>query len=153
MLDLDTSIQPVELHCVPDNFSIPESRKFAAYIFDDETRDDKSDLTGTLHIVASFGGVTDLQTRRHLGSFEAAEVYSAPWGFYATVPSAGIQCVYLPRCVNSLVMQSKLSAAVSWLAEHAQQIAVLAARRNQILRLASGPAEFTRIGKAGTGRA
>ena len=152
MLALDSSIQPVELHCVPDNFSIPESRKFAAYIFDDETSGGKSDLTGTLHIVASFGGVTDLQTRRHLGNFEAAEVYSAPWGFYATVPASGIQCLYLPRCINSLVMQSKLSGAISWLAEHAQQITALATRRSQILKLVSGPADSARISKARTGR-
>jgi len=36
LLRLDGATQPVELHCVPDSFSIPESKKFAAYIFDDE---------------------------------------------------------------------------------------------------------------------
>jgi hypothetical protein len=28
--------QPVSLNCVPDSFAIPESRKFAAYVFDNE---------------------------------------------------------------------------------------------------------------------
>jgi hypothetical protein len=102
---------------VPDNFSIPESKKFAAYIFDDEVSTDASEARGRLHVVAAFGGITDLQVRRHLGNFEAAEVYFDSWGLYACVPGSGTQCVYLPQCVNSLVMQSKLSGAISWLNE------------------------------------
>jgi len=135
ILTLSSVAQPIALHCVPDNFSIPESKKFAAYIFDDEVSASNADGTGLLHIVAAFGGVTDLQIRRHLGNFEAAEVYSAPWGFYATVPSSGMQCVYLPRCVNSLTMQSRLSEAISWLVERAEEIGELAVRRGQILKL------------------
>jgi hypothetical protein len=139
LLTLGSDAQPVQLHCVPDSFSIPESKKFAAYIFDDEITSGNTDETGKLHIVASFGSVTDLQIRRHLGNFEAAEVYSAPWGFYATVAASGMQCVYLPRCINSLSMQSKLSLAISWLAEHAQVITNIAKRRSQILQLNALP--------------
>jgi hypothetical protein len=80
LLILGSVAQPVQLHCVPDSFSIPESKKFAAYIFDDEVSSSNSDEPGKLHILASFGGVTELQIRRHLGNFEAAEVYSAPLG-------------------------------------------------------------------------
>jgi hypothetical protein len=141
LLILGSVAQPVQLHCVPDSFSIPESKKFAAYIFDDEVSSSNSDEPGKLHILASFGGVTELQIRRHLGNFEAAEVYSAPWGFYATVAASGMRCVYLPRCINSLGMQSKLSSAVSWLTERAQQITNLAKRRSQILGLNALPVD------------
>ena len=141
LLILGSVAQPVQLHCVPDSFSISESKKFAAYIFDDEVSSSNSDEPGKLHILASFGGVTELQIRRHLGNFEAAEVYSAPWGFYATVAASGMQCVYLPRCINSLGMQSKLSLAVSWLTERAQQITNLAKRRSQILGLNALPVD------------
>jgi hypothetical protein len=153
LLTLGSNAQPVQLHCVPDNFSIPESKKFAAYIFDDEVSAKNPADAGKLHIVASFGVVTDLQIRRHLGNFEAAEVYSAPWGFYAAVPASGMQCVYLPRCINSLVMQSRLSGAISWLAERAPEITRLAMRRSQILRLASEPGNTLRGRKTGMGRA
>jgi len=136
-LQLEAATQPVELHCVPDSFSIPESKKFAAYIFDDEASVG-SDVA-PLHIVAAFGGITDNQIRRHLGNFEAAEVYGAPWGFYAAIPAAGMQCVYLPRCVNSLVMQSRLSEAISWLVARAEEIIKVAVRRNEILKLGAGP--------------
>ena len=64
-----------------------------------------------------------------------------PWGFYATVAASGMQCVYLPRCINSLGMQSKLSLAVSWLTERAQQITNLAKRRSQILGLNALPVD------------
>jgi hypothetical protein len=141
LLILGSVAQPVQLHCVPDSFSISESKKFGAYIFDDEVSSSNSDEPGKLHILASFGGVTELQIRRHLGNFEAAEVYSAPWGFYATVAASGMQCVYLPRCINSLGMQSKLSLAVSWLTERAQQITNLAKRRSQILGLNALPVD------------
>ena len=153
LLPLGPTYQPVKLHCVPDNFAIPESKKFAAYIFDDEVSPNKPGEAGKLHIVASFGAVTDLQIRRHLGSFEAAEVYSAPWGFYATVPASGMQCVYLPRCINSLVMQSRLSGAISWLDERAQEITSLAMRRSQILRLNSEPGNSPRGRRIGVGHA
>jgi hypothetical protein len=149
ILTLSSVAQPIALHCVPDNFSIPESKKFAAYIFDDEVSASNAEGTGLLHIVAAFGGVTDLQIRRHLGNFEAAEVYSAPWGFYATVPSSGMQCVYLPRCVNSLTMQSRLSEAISWLVERAEEIGELAVRRGQILKVISKRSEPAKVRKAG----
>ena len=90
-----------------------------------------------------------MQIRRHVGNFEAAEVYSDSWGFYATVRASGIQCVYLPRCVNSGLMESKLARAISWLTERAEQIRELAVRRRQILNLSSGPGVG---GKARTAR-
>jgi hypothetical protein len=49
LLTLGSAAQPVELHCVPDNFSIPESKKFAAYIFDDEVSTDASEARERLH--------------------------------------------------------------------------------------------------------
>jgi hypothetical protein len=113
-LTLGSASQPIELHCVPDNFSIPESKKFAAYIFDDEVSSADPKEPGKLHIVASFGSVTDLQVRRHLGNFEAAEVYSAPWGFYAAVPATGVQCVYLPKCINYLIWSDPSTSARRW---------------------------------------
>jgi hypothetical protein len=137
-LQLADHEQPVALHSVPDNFSIAESRKFAAYIFDDEIAQHEPDELGKLHVIAVFGGVTDLQIRRHLGSLEAVEVYPASWGLYANEPAAGIQCVFLPRCTNSLIMESKMSQAVSWLSHRAREIAALAERRRQILDLLSG---------------
>jgi hypothetical protein len=73
VLTLGSASQPVDWHCVPDNFSIPESKKFAAYVLDDEGDVDSSDKPAKLHIVAAFGGITDSQIRRHLGNFEAAE--------------------------------------------------------------------------------
>jgi hypothetical protein len=152
LLTLGSAVQPVELHCVPDNFSIPESKKFAAYIFDDEVSTDASEARGRLHVVAAFGGITDLQVRRHLGNFEAAEVYFDSWGLYACVPGSGTQCVYLPQCVNSLVMQSKLSGAISWLNEHGAEITALAMRRRQILNLVSASAASANLRKAGSGR-
>jgi len=139
-LTLGSVSQPVDWHCVPDNFSIPESKKFAAYVFDDEGDVSSSDKPAKLHIVAAFGGITDPQIRRHLGNVEAAEVYVDSWGFYATVRASGIQCLYLPRCVNSAVMESKLSGAISWLNEHAGNIRDLAIRRRQILELSSSTA-------------
>jgi hypothetical protein len=139
-LTLGSVSQPVDWHCVPDNFSIPESKKFAAYVFDDEGDVSSSDKPAKLHIVAAFGGITDPQIRRHLGIVEAAEVYVDSWGFYATVRASGIQCLYLPRCVNSAVMESKLSGAISWLNEHAGNIRDLAIRRRQILELSSSTA-------------
>jgi hypothetical protein len=151
VLRLGDREQPVELHCVPDSFSIPESKKFAAYIFDDEVRDHRPGEPGRLHMVAAFGAMTDLQIRRHLGNFEAAEVYSASWGLYAAEPGSGIQCVYLPRCTNSVVMQSKVSEAVSWLEDRVDQIAVLAERRQQILNLLAGQGGQTKVRKAGGG--
>lgn len=149
LLILGSTAQPLQLHCVPDNFSIPESKKFAAYIFDDEVSPKNPADPGKLHIVASFGVVTDLQIRRHLGNFEAAEVYSAPWGLYAAVPASGMQCVYLPRCINSLVMQSRLSGAISWLDERAPEVMSLAMRRSQILRLNSEPGNSPRGRRTG----
>lgn len=141
VLKLGGREQPVALHCVPDNFSIPESKKFAAYIFDDEVQDHRQGEPGKLHIVAALGGVTDVQIRRHLGNFEAAEVYSAGWGFYADEPESGTQCVYLPRCTNSGVMDDKLNSAFSWLTDRAEQIADLAERRRQILDVVGGHGE------------
>ncbi len=96
-LVLGLMAQPIELPCVPDSFSIPESKKFVAYVFEDEAGSRPSDDPANLQIVAAFGGITDLQVRRHVGNFEAAEVYADSWGFYATVRASGIQCVYLPR--------------------------------------------------------
>ena len=151
-LRLGPVAQPVELHCVPDSFSIPESKKFAAYIFDDEANIGFTKGAARLHIVAAFGSITDLQIRRHLGNFEAAEVYSDYWGFYATMRASGIQCLYLPRCVNSHVMQSKLSGAMSWLEEHAEEIYDLATRRYQILNLSYSPGRGARLSKAASGK-
>jgi hypothetical protein len=153
VLRLGAGEQPVGLHCVPDSFSIPESKKFAAYIFDDEGRDHRPDEPGRLHIVACFGGVTDLQIRRHLGNFEAAQVYSASWGMYAAEPGSGIQCVYLPRCTNSVVMQSKISDAISWLQDRVDEIALLAGRRQQILNLLAAPSGQLKVRKAAAGLA
>jgi len=147
-LTLGSVAQSVKLHCVPDSFSIPESRKFVAYMFDDEAGADASADSGTLHIVAAFGGISDLQIRRHLGNFEAAEVYTDAWGFYATVRASGMQCIYLPKCVNSGVMQSKLSGAISWLEGRGGEVAELAGRRRQILNLSLNPASVPKARKA-----
>jgi hypothetical protein len=45
-------------------------------------------------------------------------------------------------------MDSKLSAAISWLLENAQQIASLAMRRSQILQLNSAPGSSVQGRKA-----
>lgn len=126
-------------------------RSSQPYIFDDEAGTDSSGALGKLHIVAAFGNITDLQVRRHLGNFEAAEVYSDDWGLYACVPGSGMQCVYVPRCVSSLVMQSKLSGAISWLNARDADIKLLATRRKQILNLISGAAP-AKVRRAGSGQ-
>lgn len=127
--------QSISLHCVPDSFSIPESRKFAAYVFDDEVSKRGIKEMGQLHFIAAFGGVTETQIRRHLGNFEAAEVFKASWEFFGMEPSTGIQAVYLPYCTNSLAMQANMSAALEWLAPRAEKIASLALYRQQLLDL------------------
>lgn len=127
--------QPVALHSVPDSFSIPESRKFAAYIFDDEAQERNAGELGELHFVAGFQGITEGQVRRHVGNFEAAEIYRASWGLYAAEPSSGVQCVYLPRCVNSLVMHESMSSALDWLNSRANKVQQLATHRKEILDL------------------
>lgn len=135
VITLGDQQQRVSLHAVPDSFSIPESRKFAAYVFDDEVATRKSKESGRLHFIAVFGGITDLQIRRHLGNLEAAKMYSASWGFYASEPGSGTQCVYLPRCANSLRMQSAMARAIDWLTQHAKEVAALAELRARILDL------------------
>jgi len=134
-LSLGDHEQPVSLQCVPDSFSIPESRKFVAYVFDDEAEGRKAKELGAVHFVAIFGGVTDLQIRRHIGNLEEVKVYSASWGFYASEPSTGIQCVYLPKCTNSLRMHSVLSQAVAWLGNQAREVGEFAKLRSRILDL------------------
>ena len=125
--------QAIALHSAPDSFSIPESRKFAAYVFDDEASTRRLKEMGRLHFVAVFGNVTETQIRRHLGNFEAAEVFKADWGFFGTEPSTGIQAVYLPHCTNSLMMQARMSEALEWL--RAEKIAGSALYRQQLLDL------------------
>jgi hypothetical protein len=132
--------QAIALHCAPDNFSIPESRKFAAYVFDDEVSARSLKDVGRLHFVAVFGNVTETQIRRHLGNFEAAEVFKADWGYFGMEPSTGIQAVYLPHCTNSLVMQARMSEALEWLTPRAEKIAALALFRQQLLDLSQGRA-------------
>lgn len=127
--------QAIALHCAPDSFSIPESRKFAAYVFDDEVSVRSLKDMGRLHFVAVFGNVTGSQIRRHLGNFEAAEVFKADWGSFGMEPSTGTQAVYLPHCTNSLVMQARMSEALEWLAPRAEKIAALALFRQQLLDL------------------
>jgi hypothetical protein len=137
-LIFDENPQSVTLHCVPDSFSIPESRKFVAYIFDTEGEDRAVGENGKLNIVAAFGNVSDGQVRRHIGNFEAARVYKGPWGLFASESASGTQCVYLPQCSNSLAMQSRLSQALDWLREHSKDITELAKRRQQILDVVGG---------------
>jgi hypothetical protein len=127
--------QPIALHCAPDSFSIPESRKFAAYVFDDEASERRVKDMGRLHFVAVFGNVTENQIRRHLGNFEAAEVFRAEWGYFGMEPNTGIQAVYLPHCTNSLVMQTRMSEALEWLKPRSEKIAELALYRQQLLDL------------------
>lgn len=124
----------ITLNCVPDNFSIPESRKFAAYVFDVEAGPDrKAGDQGKVHFIAAFGGVSDSQVRRHLGNYESARVFRGAWGLFASEPHSGIQCVYLPGCVNSLVVQARMGGAVTWLESRCAEISELAVRRQQIL--------------------
>lgn len=127
--------QPVSLNCVPDSFSIPESRKFAAYVFDTEAENRTPGSLGKLHFIAAFGGITDAQIRRHIGNIEGTEIYKGAWGFFASEAQTGIQCVYLPHCTSSLIMQSRLSQAQGWLPTRIQKIRELADRRQQILDL------------------
>jgi hypothetical protein len=127
--------QAIALHSTPDSFSIPESRKFAAYIFDDEASARRLKDMGRLHVVAVFGNVTETQIRRHLGNFEAAEVFKADWGYFGMEPGTGIQAVYLPHCTNSLMMQARISEALEWLTARAEKIAGLALYRQQLLDL------------------
>lgn len=132
--------QAIALHCAPDSFSIPESRKFAAYVFDDEASKRRLKEMGRLHFVAVFGNVTVTQIRRHLGNFEAAEVFKADWGYFGMEPSSGIQAVYLPLCTNSLVMQARMSEALEWLTPRAEKIVALALFRQQLLDLSQSRA-------------
>jgi hypothetical protein len=132
--------QVIALHSTPDSFSIPESRKFAAYVFDDEASTRRLKEMGRLHFVAVFGNVTETQIRRHLGNFEAAEVFKADWGFFGMEPSTGIQAVYLPHCTNSLMMQARMSEAREWLTLRAEKIAGLALYRQQLLDLSQSRA-------------
>jgi hypothetical protein len=135
VLSLGGREQPIVMHCVPDSFSIPEARKFAAYVFDDETKERRPRELGRLHFIAIFGGVTDLQIRRHIGNLEEVKVYAAPWGFFASEPGSGVQCVYLPKCTNALRMESAMSQALTWLSGQTQEIGELAALRAKILDL------------------
>lgn len=125
--------QPVMLHAIPESLSVPESRKFVAYIFEDELKDRKFGAPGQLHIVAAFGSVTDSQIRHHLGNFESAEVYKGSWGLFGSDPASGMQALYLPYCTNSLVMQAKVFQALDWVRQNAAQVIGLALRRQQIL--------------------
>jgi hypothetical protein len=127
--------QPIALHSTPDSFSIPESRKFAAYVFDDEASARRLKDMGRLHFVAVFGNVNETQIRRHLGNFEAAEVFKAEWGYFGMEPNTGIQAIYLPHCTNSLMMQARMSEALEWLTPRAEKIAGLALYRQQLLDL------------------
>lgn len=135
IVTLGTDKQPISLHSVPDSFSIPESRKFAAYIFDDEVQARRSGELGRLHFVAGFRSITEGQVRRHIGNFEAAEIYEGSWGSYATEPSSGVQCVYLPHCANSLMMEGTMSQSLDWLNTRADKIRKVAAHRKEILDL------------------
>jgi hypothetical protein len=132
--------QAIALHSTPDSFSIPESRTFAAYVFDDEASARRLKDMGRLHFVAVFGNVTETQIRRHLGNFEAAEVFKAEWGYFRMEPSTGIQAVYLPHCTNSLMMQARMSEALEWLTLKAEKIAELAVYRQQLLHLSQSRA-------------
>ena len=133
--------QPVSLNCVPDSFAIPESRKFAAYVIDNEAENRAPGSPGRLHFVAAFGGITDGQIRRHIGNIEGTEIYKGAWGFFASEGQNGTQCVYLPNCTSSLVMQSRLSQAQEWLRARIWKIQELSHRRQQILDLI-GPASL-----------
>jgi hypothetical protein len=133
VLILSSHKQPVRVYSVPDAFSIAEARKFAAYIFDEEAEEHRRGQLGWLPIVCCFRGITDSQIRRHLGNIEATEIYPGPWGFYASEPISGRQCLYLIRCDNSLRMESSLSRAITWLVSRHDVIASLAKRRKQIL--------------------
>ena len=66
--------QPVSLNCVPDSFSIPESRKFVAYVFDAEVETRVAGSLGKLHVIAAFGGITEGQIRRHVVWYEAERI-------------------------------------------------------------------------------
>lgn len=132
--------QAIALHSTPDSFSIPESRKFAAYVFDDEASSRRIKDMGRLHFVAVFGSVTETQIRRHLGNFEAAEVFRSEWGYFGMEPSTGVQAIYLPHCTNSLIMQARMSEALEWLAARAEKVATLALYRQQLLDLSQGRA-------------
>jgi hypothetical protein len=133
MCKLDGHAQPVLLHAIPDSFSVAESRKFVAYIFEDELNGRKLGAPGQLHIVAAFGNVTDAQVRRHLGNFESAEVFKGAWGFFGSDPGSGMQALYLPYCDSTLVMQEKAHLALDWVRENQEQIIALSLRRKQIL--------------------
>jgi len=125
---------PITLTCVPDNFSIPESRKFAAYVFETEAGPDRRPGDpGKVHFIAAFGSVSDSQVRRHLGNFESAKVFRGSWGLFASEPQSGIQCAYLPGCVNSLVMHARMANALAWLETRTSEISELSLRRQQIL--------------------
>lgn len=142
---------PITLTCVPDNFSIPESRKFAAYVFDAETGPGrKPGERGKVHFIAAFGGVSDSQVRRHLGNFESAKVFRGPWGLFASEPQSGTQCVYLPGCVNSLIMQARMGSALAWLETRASEISELSIRRQQILDVLGAPSGFKAKPSRGT---
>jgi hypothetical protein len=127
--------QAIALHSTPDSFSIPESRKFAAYVFDDEVSARNLKDMGRLHFIAVFGNVTETQIRRHLGNFEAAEVFKADWGYFGMEPNTGIQAIYLQHCTNSLIMQARMSEALEWLTPRAEKIAMMAFYRQQLLDL------------------
>jgi hypothetical protein len=136
--------QPVSLNCVPDSFSIPESRKFVAYVFDTEVESRVVGSLGKLHIIAAFGGITEGQIRRHVGNMEGTEIYKGAWGFFASEAQTGIQCVYLPYCTSSLAMQARLSEAQDWLSTHAKKIEQLSERRKKILDLI-GPSTLKQL--------
>jgi hypothetical protein len=133
LIELGDHRQVVLLHAIPESLSVPESRKFVAYIFEDELKDRKFGAPGQLHIVAAFGSVTDSQIRHHLGNFESAEVYKGSWGLFGSDPGSGMQALYLPHCTNSLVMQAKVFQALDWVRQNAVQIIGLSLRRQQIL--------------------
>jgi hypothetical protein len=134
-LELDGRLVPVKLHTVPDHFSIAESKKFVAYVFDDEARQHIEKDAGRLHIVAVYGNITVQQVRRHLGNYEGARVFTDSWGCYACEPGSGKQCVYLPQCRSTPAMHGALGLANTWLNEHAAEIADQSRFRGEMLDL------------------
>lgn len=107
--------QPIRFYSVSDDVSIAEARKFVAYIFYHEEEQHKRGQMGWLPVVCCFRGITDSQIRRRLGNVEATANYPGPWGFYASNPTSGRQCLYSVRCDNSLRMESALSRAITGL--------------------------------------
>ncbi|MDJ0680255.1 MAG: DUF4062 domain-containing protein [Xenococcaceae cyanobacterium MO_167.B52] len=107
----------IKCHAIPDSMTIPAAKEMIGQPFLSDYKDHKfleDKYVGIVHLIASYGKVTEAQTRKLIGCSDIM-IVSPPFGIYAVEHIHKIQLILISNCRDDTSTRNGVQRFFAWL--------------------------------------